>query len=189
MSLSVALLDANVLYPAPLRDILLQLAVADLFRARWSDEISNEWIESLLKSEPHRQRSALEHTRDLMNQRTRDSLVIDYEHLIPSLILPDPDDRHVLAAAIAGGCDVVVTHNLKDFPESVLADYEIIVMPPDEFLCYHFDQVPQRFCEEVRKIRARLKNPPYSVDEYLDTLSRQKLPTLVEKLRQSGELI
>jgi hypothetical protein len=87
-----ALFDANVLYPAPLRDVLM-----DLFRARWSADIHREWIEALLRNEPHRDRGALERTRDLMDSKTRDCLVSGYETLIPSLALPDPDDRHVLA--------------------------------------------------------------------------------------------
>jgi len=108
-----ALLDANVLYPAPLRDLLLQLAVSDIFKAKWTAGIHLEWIEALLRHEPHRDRAALERTRDLMDSKTRDSLVTGYEALIPSLELPDPNDRHVLAAAIVGRCDVIVTQNLK----------------------------------------------------------------------------
>jgi len=104
-----ALLDANVLYPAPMRDLLLQLAVTDLFKARWSADIHREWIEALLREQPHRDRASLERTRDLMDRHTRDALVLGYEALIPTLTLPDPGDRHVLAAAITGRCDVIVT--------------------------------------------------------------------------------
>jgi hypothetical protein len=117
MSSYTALLDANVLYPAPLRDLLLQLAVTDLFKARWTADIHREWIESLLKGRPDLQRTMLERTRDLMDSHTRDCLVSGYQDLIPSLRLPDPNDRHVLAAAIVGRCDVIVTQNTKDFPD------------------------------------------------------------------------
>jgi hypothetical protein len=110
------LLDANVLYPAPLRDLLLQLAVTDIFKARWTADIHREWIEALLRNEPHRDRAALERTRDLMDSKTRDCLVTGYEALIPVIQLPDANDRHVLAAAIVGHCDVIVTQNLKHFP-------------------------------------------------------------------------
>jgi hypothetical protein len=88
MSRFSALLDANVLYPAPMRDLFLQLAVTDLFKARWSADIHREWIEALLRNEPHRERAALERTRDLMDQHTRDALVTGYEGLIPT---PTPD--------------------------------------------------------------------------------------------------
>lgn len=103
-----------------MRDLLLQLAVADLFRARWTADIHREWIDALLLDQPHRNRAALERTRDLMDTATRDSLVTGHHGLIPSLRLPDPDDRHVLAAAIVGRCDAIVTWNPRDFPD---ADY------------------------------------------------------------------
>lgn len=68
MSSYTALLDANVLYPAPIRDLLLQLAVTDLYKARWTADIHREWIENLLENEPHRHRADLERTRDLHGQ-------------------------------------------------------------------------------------------------------------------------
>ena len=184
-----ALLDANVLYPAPMRDIFMQLAVADLYRAKWTADIHREWIEALLEREPHRDRAALERTRELMDNHTRDCLVTGYESLIPSLNLPDPDDRHVLAAAIVGRCDVIVTQNLKDFPEAGLAPYGIETQHPDDFLLNHLNLSPGIFCSAVRKVRARLKNPPYSVAEYLDTLTRQGLVATVAELEQFSELL
>ena len=84
-----ALLDANVLYPAPVRDILVQLSVMDLFRAKWSADIHREWIEALLRREPNRKRAVLERARDLMDVHTRDCLITGYEELIPALNLPD----------------------------------------------------------------------------------------------------
>ncbi len=86
-----ALLDANVLYPAPVRDLLLQLTVTDINKAKWTRDIHREWIESLLGNEPQRDRAALERTRDRMDSKTRDCLIIGYESLIPSLVLPDPE--------------------------------------------------------------------------------------------------
>ncbi len=69
MSNCTALLDANVLYPAPLRDLIMQLSVMDLFQAKWSADIHREWIEALLRNEPHRERARLERTRNLMALR------------------------------------------------------------------------------------------------------------------------
>jgi hypothetical protein len=146
MSRWVALLDANVLYPAPVRDLMLQLAVADVFQAKWSADIHREWIEALLLNEPRRDRRALERTRDLMDTATRDCLVTGYEGLIPALALPDPDDRHVLAAAITGRCEVIVTHNLRDFPEEVLRPFGIEARHPDGFLLDCLDLAPDLFC-------------------------------------------
>jgi hypothetical protein len=189
MSRYTALLDANVLYPAPLRDLLLQLAVTDLFRAKWTADIHREWIEALLRKEPHRDRAALERTRDLMDSHTRDCLVTGYETLAATLILPDMDDRHVLAAAITGHCDVIVTQNLDDFPSAMLAPYGIDVQHPDEFLCNQLHLAPQLFCGAMRRVRARLKNPPYSVEQYLDTLTRQGLVATVAELKQFAQLL
>ena len=189
MSHYTALFDANVLYPAPMRDILLQLAVTDLFRAKWSADIHREWIEALLRDEPHRDRAALERTRDLMDTKTRDCLVTGYHGLIPSLQLPDPDDRHVLAAAIVGRCDVIVTQNIQDFPEAAFAPYGIDVQHPDRFLCSHFNLAPGVFLTAVRKVRARLKNPPYSTGKYLAILTRQGLVATAAELEQFSGVI
>jgi predicted nucleic acid-binding protein len=106
--------DTSVLYPAPLRDLLLELAVSDLYRAKWSDAVHEEWITAVVENRPDLTRAQLERTRDLMNAHARDALVTDFEQLIDVLELPDPDDRHVLAAAIKGRADFIVTVNLRD---------------------------------------------------------------------------
>ena len=109
--------DANVLYPAPLRDFLMRLALTDLFRAKWTNMIHDEWIRNVLIKRPEL-KEQLKRTRQLMNASVRDCLVEDFEYLIPTIELPDEDDRHVVAAAIHGHADMIVTFNLKDFPES-----------------------------------------------------------------------
>jgi predicted nucleic acid-binding protein len=184
-----ALLDANILYPAPIRDIFLQLTVDDLFQSKWTADIHREWIEALLRNEPHRNRASLERTRDLMDKATRDALITGYESLITCLELPDPDDRHVLAAAIVGRCDVIVTQNLQDFPTDVLKNYGIEVQHPDDFLVNHLSLAQGIFCGAVRKVRARLKNPPYTVEDYLATLTRQGLVVTASELEQFAPLI
>ena len=184
-----ALLDANVLYPAPMRDVLMPPAVTDIFKAKWSEDIHREWIDALIRNEPHRDRTALERTRDLMNQATRDCLVTGYEAIVPSLELPDPNDRHVLAAAIVGRCDVIVTQNLKDFPEDALEPYGIETLDPDDFLSNHLALAPGLFCSALRKVRARLKNPPYTAADYLAILTQQGLVDTVAELEQFREQI
>lgn len=177
-----ALLDANVLYPAPIRDILVQLAVDDLFQAKWTADIHREWMTALLLKEPQRDRSKLERTRELMDTATRDALVEGYEALVPCLELPDPDDRHVLAAAIVGKCDVIITRNLQDFPSDTLTAFGLEAQDPDDFLSYRLVLSPDIFCEAIRKVRARLKNPPYRIAVYLDVLKRQGLIQTVTNL-------
>lgn len=132
MGTFTAFLDAAVLYPAPLRDLLLELAVSDLCRAKWSNTVHVEWINALLRSRDDLTRDRLERTRHLMNAHVRDALVTDFDQLIGILQLPDLDDRHVLAAAIKGRADLIVTANLKDFPRSKPAPWGIEAQHPDE---------------------------------------------------------
>lgn len=179
-----ALLDANILYSAALRDVFMQLALDGLFRARWSDEIHNEWINALIRNKPTLDRQRLEHIRDLMNETILDATISDYEHLVSSVELPDPDDRHVVAAAIAGECDVIVTKNLADFPASALPSFGVIAISPDEFLSQKLQQKPQQFVHSIVAVRRRLKNPPYSTEEYLEILLKQGLTETVRALSQ-----
>lgn len=170
MTSFTALLDANILYLALMRDIFLQLAVDGLVRAKWTADIHRESINALHRNEPHRDRPTLERTRDRMGQATRDCLVTKYETLIPALDLPDPDDRHALAAAIVGRCDVIVTFDLGDFPERSVAPYGIEVLHPDTFLSNHLDLMPGTFCTSVRMMRARQVTPHISVQDHLAIL-------------------
>jgi hypothetical protein len=184
-----ALYDACVLYPAPLRDLLMGLAGTGLFRARWTDQIHDEWIENLLENEPHRERAKLERTRHLMNAAVLDCLITGYEALIPALTLPDPDDRHVLAAAIQGRADVIVTYNLKHFPDTVLSGYGIEAQHPDDFVSNLIGLDAEMVYTAVKEQRARLKNPPRSVDDFLATLEKQQLAQTVAHLRKALDLI
>lgn len=189
MSNFTAFLDASVLYPAPLRDLLLELAVSDLYRAKWSDAVHEEWIRSVLENRPDLTRAQLERTRDLMNAHARDALVTDFEQLIDILELPDPDDRHVLAAAIKGRADLIVTANLKDFPADQLDRWGIEAQHPDEFLTHQFHLSQPAFLQAVKTVRQRLKNPPKSVDDYLDTLRAQGLLATVKSIEPFDQFI
>lgn len=179
-----AFYDANVLYPAPLRDLLMHLALTDLFRAKWSDEVHDEWMRNLIENRPELTWERLEKTRHLMNAHVRDCLVEDYEHLIPALELPDPDDRHVLAAAIHGQADVIVTSNLKDFPRDYLWSFGIEPQHPDDFVVHLLDLAAPAVVEAVRKQRANLTKFPKSVEEFLVTLERNELTQTVSLLRE-----
>jgi predicted nucleic acid-binding protein len=184
-----AFLDASVLYPAPLRDLLLELAVSDLYRAKWSDAVHEEWISSVLQNRPDLSRAPLERTRDLMNAHALDALVTDFEQLIGVIELPDPDDRHVLAAAIKGRADLIVTANLKDFPANELNRWGIEAQHPDEFLTHQFHLSQPAFLQAVKTVRQRLKNPPKSVDDYLDTLRAQGLLATVKSIEPFDQFI
>lgn len=183
MSSFTVVFDANVLYPAPLRDLLVRLATTDLFRARWTARIHDEWMRNILKNRPDIQPDQLERTRQLMDKHCHDCLVTDYEILIDSLQLPDEDDRHVLAAAIRCGADAIITKNLKDFPDDELSPYGIQAIHPDDFVINNIDLNVAKVLEAVRKQRASLKNPVIDVDSFLDILLKQGLPQTVEVLR------
>ena len=176
--------DACVLYPAPLRDLLMHLAMTDLYRAKWTPQIHVEWMRNVLANRPDLKPEQLERTRELMDSKVRDSLVEGYEYLIPGLALPDEDDRHVLAAAIRSRSSVIVTFNLKDFPVAALDEYEVEAQHPDEFIAHLIDLNPAQVLAAVARHRASLKNPPKTQEEYLDTLLQQGLPETVAQLRQ-----
>jgi len=183
-----AFYDANVLYPAPLRDFLMHLALTGVYRARWSALIHDEWKRNLLINRPDLTREQLDRTSDFMDSAVPDGLVTDYEPLIGDLQLPDPDDRHVLAAAIKCSASVIVTFNLKDFPKEALAPFDIEPLHPDDFIADLWDLDQAAVLEAAQRQRASLKNPPHNARQYLDKLLQQKLPETV-KLLSRFELV
>jgi predicted nucleic acid-binding protein len=184
-----AIIDACVLYSASVRDLMVRLAQAGLIQARWTAQIHDEWMRNVLKNYPKLTRERLERTRLLMDGAVRDCLVTGYADAIDSLSLPDPDDRHVLAAAIRAGADVIVTYNLGDFPAGVLNTFGIEAQHPDEFIARLFDVAPAVVITAARHQREGLKNPTRTADEFLATLEQQRLIRTVAILRQFAEQI
>ena len=170
-----AVYDACVLYPAPLRDFLMWLALSGRFRAKWSLEIHNEWKRNLLKNRPDLTVEQLDRTSELMDQALPDACVTGYEDLIEGLTLPDIDDRHVLAAAIRCNASVIVTFNQKDFPCAALGPFGIEAQHPDEFVDNLFNLDPAAVVTAAQHQRKQLKMPPMNVSRYLDLLLRQGL--------------
>jgi predicted nucleic acid-binding protein len=167
----------------------MYLAMADLFRAKWTDAIHEEWMRNVQKNYPEITRLKTERIRDLMNAHVRDCLVTGYENLISTLTLPDPDDRHVLAAAIHARADVIVTANLTDFPADTLSRYGIEAQHPDKFVHHLLHFSPVLVCGAAKKQRESLKNPPLAVEQYLQSLERQELTQTVATLRTFAEQI
>ena len=178
-----AFLDASVLYPVSLRNLLMRLTLAGLYQARWSAHVHEEWIRSVLRDHPHIPAARLHELRDAMDERAEDSLVTGYEALIESLTLPDPNDRHVLAAAIVTGADVIVTCNLRDFPEAALDQYNIEAQHPDEFIRHMLDLSPVMVVDAVRRQQASLLKPPVGMKELLALFERLGLAETVIELR------
>ena len=189
MGTFTAFLDASVLYPAPLRDLLLEVAVSDLYRAKWSNAVHEEWMTALLRTRPDLTRGRLERTRDMMNAHVRDALVTDFEDLVGLITLPDANDRHVVAAAIKGHADLIVTANLKDFPDTALGRWGLEAQHPDDFLTNQFHLSQPVFLKAVRTVRLRLRNPPKAVEEYLDTLRAQGLLATVSEIAPFDQFI
>ncbi len=166
----------------------MHLALTDLFSAKWTEQIHEEWISALLRQNRF-ERSNLEKVRDLMDLHVRDAKVTGYESLIESIVLPDPDDRHVLAAAIKCNADAIITFNLKDFPDETLGSFSIEKIHPDDFIYYQIDMEPGIVCEAIKRQRESLKNPPSTPEDFLSTLQKQQLPRTASILRQYIDFI
>ena len=185
----IAIYDANILYPAPLRDLLIRIAQSGLVLARWSETIHDEWTRNVLKANPHLSAERLARTRSLMNEAVRDCLVTGHKKLISTLSLPDPEDRHVLAAAICAKAAVIVTFNLKDFPAKTLARFDIKAQHPDAFLADLLNQSAGMVCAAVKRQCESLRNPQRTIEELLTTLENQGLIQTVIRLRQYIDLL
>ena len=182
--MTVALLDACILYPPSLRDLVMRLAAVGAYEPRMTNEIHDEWTRHVLADHPEVTPAQLKRTRGLMNQVAVKGLVSGYERHIPNLSLPDANDRHVLAAAIESGARVIVTFNLSDFPAAVLAAYRIEALHPDHFLLALFENAPELFLYAARVHRASLKKPPKTQTTYIETLRKNRLMELAQQLEE-----
>jgi predicted nucleic acid-binding protein len=176
--------DACVLYPASIRDLLVELARTGLFRAKWTARIHLEWIEAICRQRPEIDRARLERVSELMNSAVDDCLVTGYEpHEGGLAALPDPDDRHVLAAAIHSGAQEIITFNIRDFPQETLGNYGIQAVHPDVFVEHLLDLNSEAVCEAIRKIRQRLVNPPRTAEDMIAKYESQGLAVAASILR------
>ena len=184
-----AVLDACVLYPAPVRDILLSLAHQGLYHARWTVTINDEWIRNLLQNRPELNAEQLRRTAERMAQAIPDSLITGYERFASIVDLPDPDDRHVLAAALVGHADAIVTFNLKDFPAGTLEPLGLEAQHPDDFVVNQLHLNLTEALKAVKAQRARLMRPTRTAAELLATLARCGLPQTASLVAENAELI
>jgi predicted nucleic acid-binding protein len=179
----VALYDANVLYPSTLRDLLISIAQDGLVQAKWTDRILDETFGNLKAKRPDLDPARLDRTRQAMMRAVRDCMVRGYEPLIGAVELPDPDDRHVLAAAIRAKAQVIVTFNLKDFPSDVLSAWDVEAKHPDAFIEDQIDLDPAAVYAAVRQMADRWKNPPGTVEDVLGRLERDGMVAAAAALR------
>jgi predicted nucleic acid-binding protein len=175
----VAVLDTNVLVPASTRDILLWMAFTDVFEPRWSDSILNELRRTLVgRGFTDADRAArLIETMDARfpraNFRGGDQLI--------ALLTNDPDDRHVLATAVASEASIIVTHNTRHFRRIDLEPHGITIQTPDRFLEDRFREQPERILSLLRRQASILRSPPMTVQDVLSRL-RIHAPTFVERV-------
>lgn len=167
-----AVLDTNVIYPVIIRDLLFWFAHYDLYTPKWSKHIFDEW-KSVLKRKGVSEEEARKRIQKA-NQAFPDALVQNYDALIKSLELPDEKDCHVLAAAIKSNANVIVTNNIKDFPEEYLNTFGIKAKIADDFLTDIIDLNGEQAIRAFKEMVLYKKNP--DLDEY----------EVLERLRKNG---
>ena len=185
-----AFLDACVLYPADYRDLLLRLAMVGSFRPLWSPDVQQEWVRNLLQKRSDLSEMQLEYTRLQMNRAFPAACVRGYDSLIEKIVgLPDPDDRHVVAAAYIGGAEYIVTENVRDFPEEALEVFELEAIGLDAFLMLlvEFDiranGVPKNVAAGLSKLRQGLRNPSKTHEELANHWRKRGLHNFAEFAR------
>lgn len=186
MAAPVVLADANVLYKAVLRDLLMEIAVRRAIVLHWTDAIQEEWTRALLRNRPELMASQLQRTCAFMATALPDARVTGYEPLIDGLVLPDPDDRHVLAAAITAGASLVLTFNTADFPIDQSAPNRPIAVHPDSFLGLVCAAAPDVVLAAVQVIIRRTRPAQGGDANFVEALVRAELP---ETARQIARLL
>ncbi|WP_455865621.1 PIN domain-containing protein [Pantoea agglomerans] len=182
-------LDACVLYPSFLRDLLIRLGLTGLYQPKWSATIEDEWQRNLLANRTDLTPEQIQRTAALMNTAVPDAMITGFEPLIDSVDLPDVDDRHVVAASVRSNSEIIVTFNLKDFPAPALNAFGIEALHPDDFVMDLFDLNRAFVLSAVTTQRSNLRRPPMSVDEYLEALLRQGMAQTVKELSMYRLLI
>lgn len=182
-------LDACVLYPSFLRDLLIRLGLTGLYQPKWSAIIEDEWQRNLLADRTDLTLEQVQRTATLMNKAVPDAMITGFEPLIDSIVLPDVDDRHVVAAAVRSNAEIIVTLNLKDFPTPALDTFGIEALHPDDFIMDLFDLNSALVLSAVSMQRSNLRRPPMSVDDYLAALLRQGMAQTVKELNKYRQLI
>lgn len=172
-------LDACVLVPIALADTLLRVAEKGLYRPLWSGRILTEAQAAIEEIHPG---IDVAQRFTSMQEAFEDALVTGWEALEPVICLPDDDDRHVVAAAIRGGADAIVTANLADFPAATLAPLGLEALHPDGFLLDQVDLSPPTIVQVIREQATHTKNPPLSPQDLANLLGRAGVPGFADKI-------
>ncbi len=176
--------DANVLYDAAARDLLIRFAMRDLVRVRWTDHILDECFHALRSNRPDLQEDRLLRVRKLMCEAVPDCIITGHEPLIEAIGLPDLGDRHVVAAAIKSDAQAIVTFNTKDFPQESIAAYHIEVIHPDDFFVNQIDLDPITAVHVLRELAEDLRAPRKTPAEIVEGLESRGLAVTASRLRE-----
>lgn len=185
-----ALLDACVLHSMAMADALMSLASCGLFAAKWTKAIESEWIASIEARRPDLE-GKLGYRRDRMREAVPDWEVKEraWQPLAGGLKLPDPGNVHVLAAALAGHADCIVTTNLRDFPADLVAPLGVEVIHPDQFIAAQWDLDQLVAIAAFKRMRARWRKPQATAEDFAAALERAGLPATAQRLREASDLI
>lgn len=186
MPLYSAFLDACVLVPISLADTLLRVAERELYRPLWSGRILAEAADAVLEIHPDLTTDVVAKRFTAMHDTFDDASVEGWEAFEGTLMLPDADDRHVVAAAMRGKADAIVTANFRDFPAETLEPLEIAVVHPDDFLLDQLDLAPRVVLDVLREQAAHTRNPPLTPTDLLTRLARAGVPAFAD---EAGRMI
>ena len=184
MSAFGVVLDACVLIPMALCDTLLRTADAGLYRLHWSEDILKEVRRNLVEEELATEQGAQDRV-SIMRQAFPEAMVVGYHEIVDSMT-NDPKDRHVLATAVTAGAQVIVTHNLRDFPEPALRLYNVEAQSPDDFLINLYDFSPHVVVSTLQAQANALQRPPMTMADLLDGLTKH-VPSFIEMIRLHQE--
>lgn len=176
-------LDACVLVPVTAADTLLRLAEREMYRPVWSERILDEAKRAVESLHPELSTEQIDHRFDCMDEAFEDASISGWESLEGSIVLPDENDRHVVACALVAGADAIVTNNIGDFPDKTLAPLNIEVIRLDDFLLDIFDLVPEEFAAVIREQASDAMRPPLSASEVLDNLAAAGAPETAAEFR------
>ena len=181
---SVAVFDDCTLYPFHLRNVLVQAAVDRLVDARWTEAIHDEWIRNLAARAPAIPAARLETARRLMNEALPTAMVSGYEDRIPVVSLPDPNDRHVVAAGAAAGASLILTWNLRHFPAKELKKFALRRETPDVFLSRLYDEAHGLMIGSLANARRNLTRSLVPASDFIAILDNQGLVQLAKRVRK-----
>ena len=181
-----AVLDANVFYSTWVTDPLLSFADAELYEPVWSGHIMEEVRRHLPSVWSHAPQEGVDCYLRTLAMAFQEASVAGWEPKEGVVELPDPDDRHVVAAAIKAGADVIVTSNLGDFPAGRLKRFGLHAMFPDAFLVMLFDDDPEEAVSVMRVLVDSKRHPPRTMREEIKRLRNLGLTGFAGRLEAMG---